>query len=756
MTNFFKKSKYLPSILIIFGFVLVNIIFNARVFWNELIFDHSKVGAVWGEVQVFEWLTDTFYKNLITGKNPFALSQGMLYPFKIQLGLTDAGNGLFFIFLRPFLSIHQSMSVIVALSLFAANIGMYLLLRKLSFDRAISFIISLAYGFMTFLMPRLGHLNYWCIFVFPWFFYCAHILLTATRVRLKIAASITSALFFVLTLWLNFYYFILLTISIITLLIYHLFINSTSFKKVISTSWKYLLLFFISFFIFLIPWIIALYDVSIFDQIPRVSGWGGAIEYSSDLFNFFIPSGYNQIIYNHFAQFYSRALEIFLPFATSIFENFTYSGIIIIGIFCFYLYFIFKKKQAFFAYNRKLLPYLVAAMVFLLLSMGPFLHVFGHWRLNVGDGIYIVVPLPYILMHYLPFLQNVRVPGRLIVGFIFFAYIVSAYVLSFFLKGKSKNFKILFFALLFVIFFIDQRYTDRSTPESQIYPYRIFKEIKKDKDNVSVLEIPFTVRDGFSYFGDSEATAMIVGQSIHGKPVLGGYTGRMADYKRNYYMNNPLFGYLGRMIDQGLDTNPILDKTNLEKWKNIDIESSRDVVDFLDIKYVVTNNKKKYISSIFAILEDLSYHQVMVEGSFSLWKRNISNKEFININPTDKNVNTYLGMGWQNKNHSDELVSDAKSSLMVKVNKPRRARIKFTARGFKKDQKIIIFVNKKRVATEKLSNVFNEYSSPTTFLNKGINTIHFFSLKENSSDNSLSLIKLSKDYNFAIRKVTIE
>ena len=60
-----------PWLWIISGYVLVNIIFNYRVYWHQLIVDLSKTGAVWGEVQAYEWLTDKFYRTIIAGENPF-------------------------------------------------------------------------------------------------------------------------------------------------------------------------------------------------------------------------------------------------------------------------------------------------------------------------------------------------------------------------------------------------------------------------------------------------------------------------------------------------------------------------------------------------------------------------------------------------------------------------------------------------------------------------------------------------------------
>src|SRR3990167_1951404 len=139
--------------MVILIYFLINLLFM-RSFWSELIFDRSKIGAVFGEVYAAEWALNHIYENLISLKNPYSHTLDILYPFGANLLVTDAGSGFFFIFLRPFLSIHQAFYVTIALGLFAANIGMYLLLRKLNFSKLIAFILGLSYGYTTYLMVR--------------------------------------------------------------------------------------------------------------------------------------------------------------------------------------------------------------------------------------------------------------------------------------------------------------------------------------------------------------------------------------------------------------------------------------------------------------------------------------------------------------------------------------------------------------------------------------------------------------------------
>lgn len=713
--------------LIFLGYFFISLFFNGNLFWSELFFDHSKIGAIHGEVLAYQWPIEKFYQQLIHFQNPFGVTKEFLYPFGLHLSLVDAGSGFYFTILRPFLSTYQSIAILVTLSLIFANIGMYLLLRKLGFEKILSFILGAAYGYMTFLMPRGGHLSYWWTYLFPWFYYFILKFLKENKVKVRVLSTIGASVCFVMTLWSNAYYFIMLLISITSILAYFFVSKRETLFEQIKKFWRYILLFSATTFIFLIPWLFTIYDQIMFDQIPITRGWGGAIQFSSDLFNYFIPSGYGHFVtkYPILLKPFELFLKLYSPSARQIFENFTYPGIIILTSFA-YLIFIYKKLSK--NLRDKIKPFFITSVVFIILTLGPFLHVFGHWGLTVDEGIRIVIPLPYILLHYIPFLNNIRVPGRLIVGFIFFAYIVSAYLITYFLRNKTKRFRILFFVVLFLLFIFDHRYyVDMSVLTSKQYPYSIYKSIGNDRKISTVMEIPFVIRDGFTYFGDISAFDMIVGETYHNKPVIGGYTGRISDYKRNYYMKSPLLGYFGRLIGGDLKENPV---TNLEdplEWKNINIEESKDSIEFLDIKYVIVNNDMNYTATVSSVLNNLGYQKKQVDYNYSLWARDLENKEFLNIDLNNTLSNILLGFGWYDI-EKDFRWADRRSSVMFKVQNPRDLILTFSAQAFYKNNVASIYINKKKVGKLNiLSNKNKNYKLhiDEKYFIKGINTVYF-------------------------------
>ncbi|MFA6081597.1 MAG: hypothetical protein WC741_04285 [Patescibacteria group bacterium] len=713
MKNLFKE------ILIISLFFIVSLSFYYKVYWHELIFDRSTIGAVYGEVQATEWGMENIYRNLIDKHNLFLPITTTLYPFGIDVVGADAGSALPFIFFRPFLSPHQALSLMVVVNLILANIGMYLLLRKLKFKRILSVLLGLCYGYMTFLMPRLGHPGYSTIYLFPWFYYSVISFIKSESSKLKIIQSFFIVFFFVMTLWQNMYYFIVLVVSIFLLVLYYLryFLKETIFF--VRKNFLYLLLIFIFTALFLFPWLTIFYKTLLFGEVSKGSGWNGAIEFSSDIFGVFVPS-----VYNYYYGTLISAIGKKITFIGSIFENFNYPGIIIIIA---YIYLISSYRKITKENKTIITPFFLTSLAFLILTLGPFLHVAGNWWIQLEDNIRLVFPLPFVFLHYLPFIGNIRAPGRLVVGFIFFAYIVCAYVIDYFLKNKSKTFKICFFVVLFIIFVIDHRIADIGSPLPYDYPKKLYSYIEKDRcKDCSVLEIPFSVRDGFTYLGDYNSIGMTVGQSYYKKPFIGGYSGRIPDYVKRYYLNNPLVGYLGRLIDLDIKNNPGVDQSDLSNWQEQNVKEAIDSVDFLGLKYIIVDEKNKKINIITDFLNKLGFEKKTTDKNYSLYFRELEKKEFLNMDLTAKDSSLFLGMGWNTEEEKFRW-ANRRSSVMFKINQPKDLVLNFNAASFYKSQPLTIYINKEEIGKLIIDTKIkqNQIKINKNFLNSGINTVYF-------------------------------
>ena len=127
-------------------------------------------------------------------------------------------------------------------------------------------------------------------------------------------------------------------------------------------------------------------------------GWGDALKLSADLLGFFTPSalhpfwGQDWVSYlRHVREGTARFTDVnmvFIGYATPV--------LALIGLF---------------AHRRRAALWATLALIFAILSLGPLLHVNGQTTFNL-DGLETTVPLPYILVHYIPLLRSNRVPSR--------------------------------------------------------------------------------------------------------------------------------------------------------------------------------------------------------------------------------------------------------------------------------------------------------------------------------------------------------
>ena len=716
--NFIQKHSLMSVVM---GYLLVNILFNTPIFWGEFWNDSSQYSAVIGEINATEWGMEQIYQRLIQFENPFKPFDMVFYPFSVDVSGADIGFGFHFLYLRPFFSPHQSLSFLVVLHFFLANIFMYALLRKLEIRKAVSFVIGLAFGYMTFMTVRLGHLTYSMYYVFPLFMLPALHFISAKNIRDKLLYTIMLAFIFVYILWSHAYYFILILISVATLCLYYLCFYPKKSIEFLKLNLLYLVLGILTVGGLLSFWIIGIKESSLFSQIPRSVGWGGAIQFSSDLFGYFVPSHYNV----YYGRYVAWAIQRFdIAFARGIFENFTYPGIIILASY-FLLGALFMRGKLHKKLWHSIRGYFIASIVLLSLTLGPFLHVAGRWAFTVDEGIKIVVPLPYVLLHYMPLLNNVRSPGRFIVAFIFLAYLVVAFLLNNYLKDKSKKFIFIALVIITSVVIIDHRYPNNKLSVPYYFPHQIYEAIAKDASESTVLEIPFTVRDGITYFGDQEAIYQIMGQFIFTNPILGGYMGRVPDYIKNYYVNDPFIGYVGRLIDTDITLNGGIDRTNLDTWQVMDEPAALRSVDFLDLKYIIMNTDKPYVATLAAQLENLGYQKIMKDNNYILLEKLLSEQEYLSINLGEDSSKLQLGMGWSETFEKSYKFADEKSSVLFKVQKPNNYTLVMETAAFYQENEVTVFIDKKKVDTIHIAPELQSYTLQIPFeLSKGIHIIN--------------------------------
>jgi len=161
---------------------------------------------------------------------------------------------------------------------------------------------------------------------------------------------------------------------------------------------------------------------------------------------------------------------------------------------------------------------------FLLVLCFPALKVFGHTLLK----------LPSALLHYIPFLNNIRVPTRWSILLFLFTglFVARMFEVGIAAKWRSMAFLILSLALFIEYwpktyqFFPEQDYTEAA------------RQIKAQEGEV-LMTLPFGVRDGFKMIGEQDNRFLYM-QTIYHKKMLGGYFSRLSDEVFEYYQTDTL------------------------------------------------------------------------------------------------------------------------------------------------------------------------------------------------------------------------
>ncbi|MBC7425484.1 MAG: hypothetical protein H7321_03020 [Bacteroidia bacterium] len=296
----------------------------------------------------------------------------------------------------------------------------------------------------------------------------------------------------------------------------------------------------------------------------------GALWWSGDLLAFFIPS--------HFSLAYSP-LESYINSVSKIFrypESMEF--IMFIGFALMALYFIAianKNKVN----NRILQVFTISSLIFLLMC-------FPEVKIAGKTVFYNITGLIY----FIPFLNNVRTPPRYELMFVLLSLPWLMAKLSFLMKNSRLNLIIVSLIAITFIEFIPKPYSVITKSDVPT----VYRELAKLPAG-SLLNIPAGFRDGFEEYGTFNTNNFLY-QTIHQKPITGGYLSRVSRETKLSFKTNPTYNEIFDLQKNG--------KTNTINNFNI------------PVKYIVV--EPQYRKSFEPYLDT------------ALRKRDISKKEFNN------------------------------------------------------------------------------------------------------------------------------
>lgn len=692
-------------IVIILLYFFFNFFFNFNL-WHQVIYQESTQSLpVIGEWPVYEHVAAVVRQNILSGSNPFSPTSYLLYPFGWNFALEDVApiNGFYFLFLRPFFTVHQSFALIILLGMVASNITMFLLLRRIGVHILASFLIGLVFGYSPFVILRLGHPTYTAFYLFPLSALFFLLMRQSHSVFMKVLYSFLLGISLILFFYTNLYFtFMAVPMNIFLAFFYFLYYKK-EFLNFIKQHYGYIFITVITIFVFLIPWFLIAKEIPVFDQYVKTVSWIDSITFSADLFGLFIPANFASV-YGKFFEYISTFYIRWRPG----FENVIYPGIIVL---CAYFYFIFYRKTISKETVKKIKPLFFTGIIFWILTLGPFLHVFDKQ---------LPIPLPFAILNKIPYAQIARAPGRFIVPFVFLGSIIAGILIQDIVKHtiKTNAVKRLFFLLLFSIFLIDQSYVMAfSQPLKRPIPTKIYSYLKS-RGSRPLLEIPFSVRDGLQYVGDYNTTWLPLTQRLHAQKIFSVYGGRISNNIFDYYKKSYLLSTMSDIIN-----NPLNYKNSIE---NIDRNKIIESINFFDIEHVLFKKDEEYSEAISQLLKKIGFNTVLDDNGFILFYRKTDEVDFYNINTNSNTAHLIYVRGWSIIEPTGRWVVGENAALFFKLQNKKRLVLQFTARSLVKDQTIKIYVNSKKISEASLDEQFKQYKAYIdSEAQEGINTLEF-------------------------------
>ena len=163
--------------------------------------------------------------------------------------------------------------------------------------------------------------------------------------------------------------------------------------------------------------------------------------------------------------------------------------------------------------------------------------------------VFLLVTLPVIkigekdlfynftaIVHYIPFVNNVRAPDRFILLFFVTASLFICRVIFLqtnYSKGWSKY-------TAFAVTLLGWFYMDHEQVNMKVVEQPLASNILEECKGKAVLMLPFGIRDGYQQFGDFDESQVLL-QTRYGFKMPSGYLSRLSDDTWEYYKSNELY-----------------------------------------------------------------------------------------------------------------------------------------------------------------------------------------------------------------------
>ncbi len=516
----------------------------------------------------FIWNMWWFKYSLLDLHSSPLFSNHIFYPLGISLVpyTYNLFNALMSLPLQPFLTLSVISNLMNLFAFTMSGYGTYLLLRYLLQDHergqkedslrlhCAAFVAGLVYSFTSyhFVYAALGHHNMVTIEWIP--FYTLFVIKTVREARWRNA--LMGGVFATLTLLSE--PFLGVFLATLTLVVF-IFAGRRSIFSASSLK---------RFGVLLLVTAITSFPLGypllkeLLSADYAMSGWGHSERLLVDLFGFFTPTALHPILGGDWSQELTMVREGTARFTD---VNTVFLGWIVI------ILAIFASVR----YWNRVKAWTVGAVASAILAMGPLLHINGRSSFDL-DGLLVHVPLPFILLHYIPVVKANRVPNRFsCVLMLCLAVLVGFAAHAVVRRVKRGALQLGVTALLGVLVTFEHLSTPMPLTCATVPDW--YYTLASEPGDFAILEFPLGWRNSFGVFGVERTQAQYY-QSIHHKRLPSGNISRNPPFKFDYFRGLPIFDSIAQLeLYQELDTDRI----------EQDRLTADELVYFFDLRYLV-------------------------------------------------------------------------------------------------------------------------------------------------------------------------
>jgi len=655
---------------------------------------------VWNDAYYWLWAFWWFRKAVMELKNPF-LTGYLYYPEGTNLYYSPLIPVVSFVMIPLQLSF-GSVTVaylVLVLSLVGSAYFAYRLAIRFTQDPFASFVAGMGYGFCSYVLTQTANAHLERVAGMPWIPLTVLYLLKSiekTTIKNIIIASIS---FSFSSLAGDSYNIVFLSIFYLLLMVWKLITGDIHIreKRVVKLAFIPLLS-----LVILSPVLLP----TVFTPCPEaVRPLAESMSNSEDTVALFVPSALNPFLGRYVREVRSRFSGFFLGY-----------GAMALGA-----YGLVKER-------RKTKFWLFSFLLFTTLSFGPVLQVFGQ-----SEFLGLTIPLPYLILYYVPFINVIRSANRFIVMSILSLCLASSIGLKRILQRVSSNglrssvLRIVPVASIVAFMMFESCVT--MNPTDMTIP-GVYHKFAAESEEFAILEVPVSPSISVYQFY----------QTVHGKPIVGGYLGRENPYA--FVLYAPVARQL-RKLDATLDI-----------FRD-ELANRLSVFAHHRIKFIVAH-KDLLSAPELATVESILLDGLSIDTPFHEDKLTIVyrvpwiSKPMIFFGPAE---NWYRIESWGNIS-ARWISNNARTILFNPSREEKEVTLEFSVTSFHKPRTLRILVNNGLVIAQRVPTHFTPFSLRFT-IQGGQNSIIFVSAEGSETPASLGINPDIRSLSFAFQNIKI-